>query len=174
MTGESCLNERDRLRRGALACLAVVLVLGGGSSSRADDTTTSTPTTTDTPRSSPAFAPVGELVVSVEVFSGRPNPTFTLSPTEQAELLQAVDQLSPLENGPPSADGLGFIGFSAADDSSNQVLTVRRTYVGLQADERSEYLHDPNGSALALLTRLAAESIEDPQIQELLLTNPEA
>jgi hypothetical protein len=50
------------------------------------------------------------LAVEVDLFSGRPNPGWVLSPPEAAELLARLRALAP-GGEPPPAPGLGYRGF---------------------------------------------------------------
>ena len=50
------------------------------------------------------------MEVELDVFSGRPNPSWSLSPTEEEELVRRLSGLPPTDSVPTSVD-LGFRGF---------------------------------------------------------------
>lgn len=50
------------------------------------------------------------MEVELDVFSGRPNPSWSLSPAEEKELLRRLSGLPPTDSLPTPAD-LGFRGF---------------------------------------------------------------
>lgn len=51
------------------------------------------------------------MEVTLDVFSGRPNPSWTLSPDEEADLARRLSGLPPSE-APPAAEDLGYRGFT--------------------------------------------------------------
>ena len=71
-----------------------------------------------------------KISIELDVFSGRPNPSWELSPSESGELYQ---QLSPLpetdKNKSVFNDGLGYRGFvisvSGADAATSLPSTIR-------------------------------------------------
>ena len=50
------------------------------------------------------------MKLELDVFSGRPNPSWDLSPEEEAELARRLTDLRPVEQAPPDP-GLGYRGF---------------------------------------------------------------
>jgi hypothetical protein len=50
------------------------------------------------------------MQVTLDIFSGRPNPSWTLNPAEAKELVQRLVGLPPARQPPPSV-GLGYRGF---------------------------------------------------------------
>ena len=62
-----------------------------------------------------------EARVTVEIFSGQPNPEWTLSPEDSDELSQRMGFLMPAaETGPPP-EGLGYRGIVVRVDATNAV-----------------------------------------------------
>jgi hypothetical protein len=56
------------------------------------------------------------MFVEIDIFSGRPNPRWELSETENSELTRLVDRLDPASGSPsPSPPGLGYRGFRLRD-----------------------------------------------------------
>jgi hypothetical protein len=63
--------------------------------------------------------------VELDIFSGRPNPTWTLSGEETSQLLALLANLPSKEAGWP-ASGLGYRGFVVSfRDPQDRVVTVR-------------------------------------------------
>ena len=60
--------------------------------------------------SAPTSEGGGEMVVQAELFSGRPNPEWTLTAGETGEMRHLLDRLSAARAG-RLADGLGYRGF---------------------------------------------------------------
>jgi hypothetical protein len=60
-----------------------------------------------TPSQKPAIK-ASNAVVTLDVYSGRPNPTWSLSGAVAAELLRRLQSLEASEVGPPEFDGLGY------------------------------------------------------------------
>ncbi|KMO29930.1 hypothetical protein VQ02_28910 [Methylobacterium variabile] len=52
--------------------------------------------------------------VEVDLYSGRPNPRFPLSPAAAAELERRLDALPPAAAGAATRDGLGYRGLRVA------------------------------------------------------------
>src|SRR3954454_19332066 len=57
-----------------------------------------------------------DVVVTLDVFSGRPNPSWTLSVNEEAELARRLQTLPPSFQSPAGSD-LGYRGFLLVNDS---------------------------------------------------------
>jgi hypothetical protein len=75
-----------------------------------------------------------KISVELDVFSGRPNPSWELDPSESRELLK---QLSPLpeadKNKAEFNDGLGYRGFIITiveADKTNSIPAIYRVYKG--------------------------------------------
>lgn len=75
------------------------------------------------PRSSEAAS--GTAEVELDIFSGRPNPAWTLSGEETRELLGMLENLPSTNTRSPEA-GLGYRGFVVSfQDQRRRVTTVR-------------------------------------------------
>lgn len=87
--------------------------------------------------------------VVVDVFSGRPNPTWSLDPAQREELLGRLAALA--EGAPPAADapGLGYRGVEvgAAPCEASPFDTVRAAGGAIEVQPGSRRLVDP-GRAL--------------------------
>jgi len=60
------------------------------------------------------------MVVEIDIFSGRPNPRWQLSETENARLTRLLESLEPAVAGPsPSPPGLGYRGFRLRDSAGS-------------------------------------------------------
>jgi hypothetical protein len=62
--------------------------------------------------------------VEVELYSGRPNPRFTLSPANAAELQRRLDQLPPAGAGGSMPDGLGYRGVRVNEGATEVVVSA--------------------------------------------------
>ena len=75
------------------------------------------------PRSSGTTS--GAVEVELDIFSGRPNPSWTLSKEETSQLLGMLNEL-PVSEAHPEADGLGYRGFVVSfKDSQGQPARAR-------------------------------------------------
>jgi len=79
----------------------------------------------------PAVALSGQKLpqskVELDVFSGRPNPTWTLAPALASDLQDRITRLAPSTRVGPSPQNLGYRGFIVQSESgsSSPVATVR-------------------------------------------------
>jgi len=82
-------------------------------------------------------------VVTLDVFSGRPNPTWALSEQRTAELLHRLQALEPTKVETPEFDGLGYRAVRVElqqPGNGAAVVTAARGLVTLdRADERVRY-----------------------------------
>jgi hypothetical protein len=61
----------------------------------------------------------GEIRVELDVFSGRPNPAWTLAPAEARELAAMIQRLRPIATRRAAIAGLGYRGFIVARIGTN-------------------------------------------------------
>lgn len=87
-----------------------------------------------------------EVVVEIDLYSGRENPTWTLTPNAAATLASLVDTLEPQETSEPDFAWLGFRRFvvTGLNDGQHSV-TSDAVFVNGTA------LADPAGQVFALL-----------------------
>jgi hypothetical protein len=75
-----------------------------------------------------------KISVQMDVFSGRPNPSWELSPSESGELLKQLSLLTEVDkNNAAFHDNLGYRGFIVSfqeDGSSKPPPNVYRVYKG--------------------------------------------
>jgi hypothetical protein len=87
-----------------------------------------------------------EVLVTLDVFSGRPNPSWALSTVEAEQLERRLEGL-PRRHQPPPPGGLGYRGFTIARSQSlpevavaNGVVTIRG-----QPDSHFDDVHGVEG-----------------------------
>ncbi len=75
-----------------------------------------------------------KILVQMDVFSGRPNPSWELSPSESGELLKQLSLLTEAEtNNAAFHDNLGYRGFIISfqeDGSTKAPPNIYRVYKG--------------------------------------------
>jgi len=83
----------------------------------------------------------------LDVFSGRPNPSWELTPQDAKELARRLTGLAPA-NRTPSAGGLGFRGFTVANPDKMGSLPVQISVfngvIGLSENGQITYYSDTN------------------------------
>src|SRR5207248_1561861 len=81
----------------------------------------------------------------LDVFSGRPNPSWELTPQEAQELVKRLTGLVPA-NRAPAQGGLGYRGFTIANPDKVAGLPAQiRVFngvIGLSENGRTTYYHD--------------------------------
>lgn len=82
--------------------------------------------------------------VELDIFSGRPNPTWDLDPDDTQKILEILSTLAPSQFPPAKNDGLGYRGFVLRPDTviDFDYTTVFRSTVTLQAGDRQKVLYD--------------------------------
>ena len=86
--------------------------------------------------------------VVLDVFSGRPNPSWSLTSEQQRELTERLEDLDPCAE-QPEPPGLGYRGFelsapAAADGGQVRLRVFERTVVRVEGDRTTCY-HDDKG-----------------------------
>ena len=88
------------------------------------------------------------MLVTLEIFSGRPNPSWTLSAEEGQELARRLQGLPPSGRSPPEGD-LGYRGFRILYDSKSAQLpsevVVTGGIVTVRDDRGTRHYSDANG-----------------------------
>jgi hypothetical protein len=94
------------------------------------------------PNGRPAIK-VSNAVVTLDVYSGRPNPTWTLSGAVAAELLARLQGLEASEVSTPEFDGLGYRAVRAELQEQAKCVAVLSAWRGVvtveQAGQRFRY-----------------------------------
>lgn len=84
------------------------------------------------------------MIVELDVFSGRPNPMWSLSGEQMRELLEAFRDLPPVEQ-PSAESGLGYRGFLLSNPDRVGGLAPRiRVCAGIvtMTDDRTQSYRD--------------------------------
>jgi hypothetical protein len=88
------------------------------------------------------------MLVILEVFSGRPNPSWTFSADEEQELTRRLQGLPPSAQSPAEGD-LGYRGFRIVDNSqparSSTEIIVSKGVVTVRDDRGTRHYTDANG-----------------------------
>lgn len=108
----------------AIAAALAVLLLGACAS------VAPTPTAQS---ASPTPAPPSSMTVSLGIYSGRPDPSWTLTEEQIAELGRLVEALSTAVGDPP-AGGLGYHGFYVLISEPGQADRTLVAYRGAVTD----------------------------------------
>jgi hypothetical protein len=89
-----------------------------------------------------------DMLVTLEVFSGRPNPSWTLSADEEQELTRRLRGLPPSGESPAAGD-LGYRGFRIVNNSNRAQLpsevVVTKGVVSVRDDRGTRHYTDVNG-----------------------------
>ncbi|MCS7479852.1 hypothetical protein ACFFQW_18965 [Umezawaea endophytica] len=83
----------------------------------------------------------GKTVVELDIFSGRPNPTWTLPDAEATAFRERLDALAGTASG-QVANNLGYRGFVVR--TGDEVVTVQRGLVRRADGGTTTYGTDPN------------------------------
>jgi len=109
-----------------------------------------------------------KVVVEVDVFSGVPNPTWTLDADSSARLATFASQLTPAPHETaPSGAGLGFRGFVVrgldlgllSGSPGNATLRVRGDDVVATTGDRQTLFADPRRQMYTMLRNLALDHV---------------
>lgn len=98
-----------------------------------------------------------EVILTLQIFSGRPNPVWKLSAAERTELMKRLDALPPGTQA-VSDGGLGYSGFLLTitpDGQSTYQVLVFQGLVSIESDSLKDY-RDIHGLEKWLL-QLAAD-----------------
>jgi hypothetical protein len=104
------------------------------------------------------------VVVELDIFSGRPNPTWTLSDTDRAHLLEQLARL-PAASAAEFDTNLGYRGFIVrmANAAETSVVRIQRGKVDVSAAGRDLYSSDPKRGMERWLLRTGQPSL-DPTV----------
>jgi hypothetical protein len=129
-----------RLMRARLLVFAVLVAVAGCA------TAPSSPATGSLPASMSGAGT--QVAVTLGIYSGRPDPTWVLSPAEAAGLAARIGALASKVGVPPQG-GLGYHGFSiviAADGQPDQPLVAYRGTVASEGTGKRRFGLDPTRS----------------------------
>ncbi len=93
------------------------------------------------------IAKASAATITLDVYSGRPNPSWQLTERETVELLRRLHALKPVAVEPAKNEGLGYRSVSAAmsDESNNSVVvTASRGVVTEQRAAARNFYEDPD------------------------------
>jgi hypothetical protein len=104
-------------------------------------------------------------LVTLLVFSGRPNPVWTLTEAQEAELLSRMQDLSTIDQPPAEIGGLGYSGFAlrltdGAGVTSERV-EVRNGVVRVERDDQVTWLADEERALELWLFEQSAQHIDN-------------
>ena len=134
---------------------------------------TPVPTPSPNPSPSPSVGPTAKLpagdsvTVSLGIYSGRPDPSWTLSGVETAELRRLIDVL-PSGAGEPAAGGLGYHGFTIAlaDAGGDPVPVVAyHGEIAVAGDGVRPTWYDAGGSVERLLLLTGRRSLGSEEVR---------
>jgi hypothetical protein len=143
---------------GLLVALALAACGAGG-------TATARPSATGSP---PAGGPTGPVRVTLGIYSGRPDPSWTLAEDEAATLETLLAAL-PTAVGLPPTGGLGYHGFTIARAAGTVV--AYRGAVAAPGEGERPFLADPARTVERYLARTArphATGIELAEVERAL------
>jgi hypothetical protein len=107
--------------------------------------------------------------VTLHIFSGRPDPAWTLAPAQDAELRQRLQALPVTRQPFDAPGGLGYSGFElllpAADGQPAQRVSVWKGVMRVEADGEITVLADEDRGLERWLLDTAAEQVEDEVIE---------
>jgi len=118
--GIGAKSGQPRVTRAAAVALAIVAILAGCGGTAG----------TRTPG---LAASAAEITVTLGIYSGRPDPSWSLGGAQPAVLLQMIDDL-PVAAGVPPEGGLGYHGFSLVVHVAGQADRYLVAYRGALAE----------------------------------------
>ena len=101
------------------------------------------------------------LRIELDIFSGRPNPEWTLTAAEAGELRALAAKLPLAAAAPPRFDGLGYRGIVARDPADpGWSLVAYRDTVRIDVAAGSEVRADPGRSVERWLLGTAGDAVD--------------
>ena len=114
---------------------------------------------------------LSDVWVELSIFSGRPNPTWSLTPEQADDLKSRVLGLPILPQPGAAGDGLGYRGFivtyEASDSQTRERLVVFRDQVILDAGGIVSGRADPRREIENWLVRTAEGCVETTVLEHL-------
>lgn len=109
--GSLChMDGRTKIGRPRLALLALIVLIaieGCGGRPDVEATRASSPA----PTAAGSVSPTTHIIISLGIYSGRPDPSWDLTDTQASEVVAAIAAL-PMATGTPPQGGLGYHGFT--------------------------------------------------------------
>ena len=157
--------------RGLVAVLALLLALllavaACSPAAPTDAGVTPVPPAPGSAAASPDPTPAGpgdEMRVTLGIYSGRPDPTWTLTGAEAAAVERAIEAL-PQTPGVPPEGGLGYHGFTVA--RGGRTLTASMGVVSSGAGGPGILRSDPGRTVERLLLELGRTQLTPAEIAE--------
>lgn len=104
-------------------------------------------------------------LVTLLVFSGRPNPVWTLTAAQEAELLRRIQDLPAIDQPPAETGGLGYSGFALlladAAGGTSQRFEVWNGVVRVERDDQFTWLADEERALELWLFEQSAQHIDN-------------
>lgn len=113
--------------------------------------------------------------VEVDLYSGRPNPSWSLTPEEVAQLIKRIDGLAPADEVEPPAQ-LGYRGLRFRLYAGGREIASAESFDGhlrFKDPEGLRHLADPGGEVERWLLETGRGKIE-PQVYETLRNQAES
>jgi hypothetical protein len=101
------------------------------------------------------------MQIELEVFSGRPNPTWALNDEEAKEFLAKFKSLTASDSHKPLYDGLGYRGFKATGFQDYGEVTVWNGIVEARRGEKTYRWRDQGKSLEKYLLKVAKDHIDE-------------
>jgi len=153
--------------RGVATGLALLLAVAACSPALPTGTSpTPVPTAAVSPAASADPTPAGTadaLHVTLGIYSGRPDPTWTLSSAEAAAVERAIEAL-PQTAGTPPEGGLGYHGFTVV--GGGRTLTAYQGVVSAGGSGPQVLRSDPGRTVERLLLELGRAQLTPAEIAE--------
>jgi hypothetical protein len=103
----------------------------------------------------------GRMQIELDVFSGRPNPTWALNDEEAKEFLSKFKLLTVSDSDKPLYDGLGYRGFKATGFQDYDAVRVWNGIVEATRGEKTSRWNDRGKSLEKYLLRIAKDHIDE-------------
>lgn len=100
------------------------------------------------------------MLIELDIFSGRPNPTWTLTSAEAVEL-ESITTSLPVADAPPPFDGLGYRGIVVRNPAEpGWSLVAFRDTVRIRTQEEIEVRADPEARVERWLLGTAGYAVD--------------
>jgi hypothetical protein len=101
------------------------------------------------------------MQIELDVFSGRPNPTWALSDQEGKEFLAKFKALTASDSHKPHYDGLGYRGFKVTEFQDYDKVTVLEGIVEARRGEKTYRWRDQEKTLEKYLLKLAKDHVDE-------------
>lgn len=156
------------MRHGVTSLALGVVLLAGIAACSPDVVPGATPTPVPTtaapsPGDPTPPGPVDEVRVTLGIYSGRPDPSWTLTGAEAATLQRAIEALAEVAGSPPEG-GLGYHGFTVA--YLGRTYTAYRGVISAGGEGPQIVRSDPGRTVERLLLELGRAELTAQEIAE--------